>query len=90
MYEYEIRPNNIDVNQIIAAIFYQKGDFESAKIHVTKAMNTNGNSPKLNRLAGLIEIETGSPVEGKNLLQKSFSADPYPSHIMAKVAKTKL
>lgn len=90
MHEYEIRPNNIDVNQIIAAIFYQKGDYESAKMHLAKAMNTNSNSPKLNCLAGLITIETGNVAEGKKLLQKSFSADPYQSHVLAKIAKNKL
>ncbi len=90
MHEYEIRPNNIDVNQIIAAIFYRKGDFDSAKMHLDKAMKTNNNSPKINCLAGLIMIETGSESDGKKLLEKSFSADPYQSHSLAKTALSKL
>lgn len=90
MHEYELRPNNIDVNQILASIFYRKGDFNSAKMHLDKAMKTNNDSPRMNCLAGLIILETGNVSEGKKLLEKSFNADPYQSHALSKTALLKL
>lgn len=52
--EYKMRPDNINVNKILAAIYLKKGNQDKAGYHVKKAMATNSQDPELLHLAGLI------------------------------------
>lgn len=45
--EYERRPENIDVNRILASIYYKKNDLAKAEEHYKKAARTNGMQPEL-------------------------------------------
>jgi len=87
LHEYGIRPNNIEVNQVLAIIYHQKGDNDSANTYLQKARSTNSSSSGLLCAAGLILIEAGNLDEGKALIQRSFEADPFQEHILADKAK---
>jgi tetratricopeptide (TPR) repeat protein len=45
--EYEKRPNNIDVNSLLAAIYHDLGMEKEANIHLTNATKTNAKFPVL-------------------------------------------
>jgi tetratricopeptide (TPR) repeat protein len=90
LHEYDIRPENVEVNQVLAGIYFMKEDYEKAAEHLRKAMATNAQNPQLDCLGGLLKIKTGDEAEGKELITKSFAADPYQTHFLAKDAKSYL
>ncbi|NUO01698.1 MAG: tetratricopeptide repeat protein [Saprospiraceae bacterium] len=45
--EYERRPDNIDVNRVLAALYHKKNDTVKATEHLKKAARTNGAHPEL-------------------------------------------
>lgn len=49
--EYEIRPENIDVNRKLALIYQEMGNSPKALEHMTKAAKTNSKHPELKQLA---------------------------------------
>lgn len=49
--EYEIRPENIDVNRKLALIYQDMGNSSKALEHMTKAAKTNSKHPELKQLA---------------------------------------
>jgi tetratricopeptide (TPR) repeat protein len=49
--EYEIRPDNIDVNRKLALIYKDMGNPTKAMEHLTKASKTNSKHPDLKQLA---------------------------------------
>lgn len=52
MREYNQRPDNIDVNQVLAKIYHLKGDSELAAKHLAAASKTNAQYPDLMELKG--------------------------------------
>ncbi len=48
--EYERRPENIDVNRVLAALYHKKNDAAKATEHLKKAARTNGAHPELMEL----------------------------------------
>jgi len=55
MKEYEMRPNNIDVNRNMAEIFFIKADIVKAKEHLSVANRTGCKNPELVALTKKIE-----------------------------------
>lgn len=53
--EYEKRPNNIDVNRLLARIYATKKDMEKAKEHFAKASATRSKHPELSELKKMLE-----------------------------------
>ena len=47
--EYQVRPENIDVNRALAAIYFQKGNYPAAQEHLAKATSTNSADPDSKR-----------------------------------------
>jgi tetratricopeptide (TPR) repeat protein len=74
--EYETRPDNIDVNSVLAWIYYKKNDGEKALEHIHKAKRTGSNQPVLNARAGMIESKFGNKKEGIKYLQLARSVQP--------------
>ncbi|HLG41169.1 MAG TPA: tetratricopeptide repeat protein, partial [Chitinophagaceae bacterium] len=66
--EYNRRPENIDVNETMAQVYYGKGDYPKALSFLEVAMKTKSNSPTLLAYAGLIYAKTGAPAKAKSLL----------------------
>ncbi|MBB4077789.1 tetratricopeptide (TPR) repeat protein [Lewinella aquimaris] len=48
--EYENRPNNIDVNRMLADIYLKRGELDKAREHLTKAEITDSKHPELARI----------------------------------------
>jgi pentatricopeptide repeat protein len=59
-YEYDKRPDNIDVNKILTEIYLEKGDVETARYHLSLASSTGSKDPSLNNIRKLISKSTTS------------------------------
>jgi tetratricopeptide (TPR) repeat protein len=59
MLEYNRRPANIDVNEAVAWVHYQRGDFDKAVPFMKAALRTNSSNPTLLCRAALIYNKAG-------------------------------
>ena len=50
MKEYKVRPDNIDVNRVMASIYARQGNMEKAKEHLAKAEATESKHPELSEI----------------------------------------
>jgi tetratricopeptide (TPR) repeat protein len=78
--ELKLRPNNIDVNRLLAFAYYGKGDQANAAKHIQKAMKTHKQEGELYCISGLINNDVKQ-------IRKGFSIDPYQDHVFADRAK---
>lgn len=53
--EYNRRPNNIDVNEAVAWVYYNRGEYDKAIPYLKTALKTNSKNPTLLHRAQLIE-----------------------------------
>jgi tetratricopeptide (TPR) repeat protein len=90
MIEYKVRPENIDVNKVLAEIWYRKNDIQQAAIHLEKAMKTHSQDPALLGIAGLIRIKQGNAAEGKKLIKQSLQSDPFQNFAITPDLKNSL
>lgn len=76
--EHELthRPGNIDVNRMLAELYYAKGDMTKAAEHAKVAASTGSVNPELRCIQGLIALKNGDAT-GKTLLAQSLKDDPY-------------
>jgi len=81
--ELQKRPNNIDVNRLLAFTYYAKGDMENAGKHADIAMKTNKQDSELYCIAGLAKND-------KKLVARSFKIDQYQDHYFVENAKRML
>ena len=86
-HEYNMRPENIETNMAMAGLYYDMGEYQNARQHMTKAMRTNSQQPKLLCLAGLIAYKSGDKQKGEKLIKRSLSYNPYQDHSWAVEAK---
>ena len=75
--EARSRPENIDINKLLAAIYYKKGQWELAQNHIEKAGITQSNDPEFLALKGLIMRENGDKEDAKQLLKKALDSNPF-------------
>ncbi|MDJ0364140.1 tetratricopeptide repeat protein [Hymenobacter sp. H14-R3] len=75
--EYARRPDNIDVNETLAWVYYKRGNFPDALKYMTVARRTNSQNPVLLCRAGLILTKTGKVAEGQALITKALETAPY-------------
>ncbi|MCJ8163435.1 tetratricopeptide repeat protein [Pontibacter sp. E15-1] len=87
MKEYKRRPNNIDVNNTLAMIYYKKQDYAKADTYMKRAMRTQKQDAATLCLDGLITFKKGDKATGQALLQKSFSLDPFQNNSLSKEGK---
>lgn len=71
--EYNRRPNNIDVNETVAWVYYQRGDFAKALPYINKALKTNSRNPVLLCRAGMIYEKTGDKAKAKIYLEQGLA-----------------
>jgi len=74
--EYQKRPKNIDVNQALAWVYFQKKDLKKAQEMMQVAMRTGSKNPELLQQAGAIEIALGNANEGNKLLAMAKKTNP--------------
>lgn len=85
--DLNMRPENIDANQLIAWIYYKKGDYANAEIHTEKTMATNIKNPDIMYKAGLIYTAAGNTAAGNKLMREAQKINPNletPAQRMAK------
>ena len=77
MKEYKIRPDNIDVNRMLAEIYYHMGDMTSANEHLIKSLRTGSKDPSARCLEGILLTKGNKVTEGVRLIQQVFVDIPY-------------
>jgi tetratricopeptide (TPR) repeat protein len=75
--EYARRPDNIDVNETLAWVYYKRGEYAEAQKYMTVARRTNSQNPVLLGRAGLILSKVGKAAEGRALIEKAVKTAPY-------------
>ena len=73
--EYNRRPGNIDVNETLAWVYYQKGDYPKALPFIKTALKTNSKKPLLLSRAGLIFEKAGDRVKAIQYLQEAIKSN---------------
>ena len=76
MAEYNRRPENIDVNETLAWVYYSRGEFQKALPYIKKAMRTGSRNPTLLCRAGLIFGRVGDTTSAKRLLEQALNDSP--------------
>ena len=71
MQEYNRRPENIDVNETVAWVYYNKGEYAKALPYLKVALKTNSKNPVLLSRAGLIYFKAGEKDLAKTMLNRS-------------------
>lgn len=77
--EYNRRPDNIDVNETLAWVYYKLGQYSDANKYINVAMKTDSQNPNLLYRAGLIKMKSGFKNYGISLMQKALNQNPYLS-----------
>lgn len=70
--EYNRRPDNIDVNECLAWVYYSKGEYQKALPYIKTALKTNSKNPVLLCRAGLIFAKTGEKPIAKSMLMEGL------------------
>ena len=73
--EYNRRPDNIDVNETVAWVYYCKKQYKEALPYLRTALKTHSENPVLLYRAGLIYAKAGLNSEAKTKLKKALSTD---------------
>lgn len=80
MLEYNRRPDNIDVNETVAWVYYSRGEYAKALPYIKTALKTNSKNPILLSRAGLIYYKAGNIDLAKSMLQQVSNSNPYISN----------
>ncbi len=75
--EYGRRPDNIDVCETVAWVYYKKSDFVNANKFIDKALKTKCQNPVLLTRAGLIKVKSGELQKGLDMIKKGLETNPY-------------
>jgi len=70
--EYNRRPDNIDVNECLAWVYYSKGDYVKAVPYIKTALKTNCKNPTLLCRAGLIYAKAGNKPLARLALEQAL------------------
>jgi tetratricopeptide (TPR) repeat protein len=74
--EYNRRPENIDVNETVAWVYYLKGEYAKALPYIRVALKTNSKNPTLLCHAGLIYEKAGERALAKDNLRAALQSNP--------------
>ena len=75
--EWNRRPENIDVNECLAWVYFQKNDSANAVKYIQKALKTNSQNPILLWRAGQIFIQNKEIEKGKSLENKALQINKF-------------
>lgn len=81
--EYNRRPDNIDVNETVAWIYYKIGESQKAVPYIQQALKTGSKNPTLISKAALIYAKTNNRSKAKELAKQSV----YPDAIIDPILK---
>lgn len=74
--EYNRRPENIDVNETVAWVYYLKGEYVRALPYLKTALKTNSKNPTLLCRAGLIYAKAGEKKKALSALTDALTKNP--------------
>jgi tetratricopeptide (TPR) repeat protein len=74
MLEYNRRPENIDVNETVAWVCYNKGEYGRALPYLTKALRTGTRNPVVLCHAGLIYAANGNKKAARTSFRQAMAA----------------
>lgn len=74
--EYKRRPKNIEVNELMAWIYYKRNENEKALPFINAAFITNSKNPVLLCTAGLIYLRAGNVEKGTNIINLALKNNP--------------
>ena len=77
--EYNRRPDNIDVNETVAWVYYKLNKVEKALPYLKEALKTNCKNPTLLGHAGLIYAKAGNKALAKTYLEQSTASKAFIS-----------
>lgn len=77
--EYNRRPDNIDVNETVAWVYYNQNKPEKALPYIKEALKTNCKNPTLLGHAGLIFAKAGNKGLAKTYLEQATASKAYIS-----------
>ncbi|MBK7431377.1 MAG: tetratricopeptide repeat protein [Bacteroidetes bacterium] len=80
--EYNRRPDNIDVEQTIAWVYYKLGQYNKANDFISQAIRTNSQNPVLLFQAGLIKKKVGDRSGGSVLIKRALETNPFISPLL--------
>lgn len=73
--EYNRRPENIDVNETVAWVYYNQAKAGKALPYLEQALKTNCRNPVLLNRAGLIYAKAGNGVKAKAFLEQGLKSN---------------
>ena len=85
--DLEMRPNNIDANELVAWLYYLKADYANAKIHADRMIARNTKNANSLYKAGLIYQAAGDAAKGNKLKAEALSINKYLDELLVKPAK---
>ena len=77
MMEWNRRPDNIDVNETVAWVYYNRGDYAKAASYMKTALKTHSKNPVLLSRAALIFYKAGDKDLAKTTLAQTSLSNPY-------------
>lgn len=86
--EYQVRPENIDVNRMLAEIYFHKGDMGKSNEHLVKALRTGSKVPATRCLEGILLTKSNKVEEGERMIKQVFVEIPYLNCSFCKEAKS--
>jgi len=75
--DYDMRPDNIDANELMAWITYKKGDFAAAKNYAEKTLATSGRNANTLYKDAMIFSKAGETVRGDSTRRLAMNVSPY-------------
>lgn len=85
--DLEMRPENIDANELTAWLYYLKGDYTNAKLHADKMLKTNTKNAATLYKAGVIYQAAGDAEKGNKLKAEALAINKYLDELLVKPAK---
>lgn len=74
--EYNRRPNNIDVNETLAWVYYCRAEYGKALPYLKTALRTDSKNPVLLCRAGMIYAKLGDKNQARSILTRVLSTNP--------------
>jgi len=75
--EYDRRPNNIDVNEMMAWVHYKRGEYADAVPFIEKSLITGSRNSELLCRAGIIYCKANKAEKGSALIGEALKENPF-------------
>lgn len=80
--DLQMRPANIDANELVAWLYYQLGDYTNAKMHAEKMLATNVKNANTLYKAGLIFTKAGDVSMGNTYKEQAKAVSAYIDQLL--------